>query len=254
MWTCSKRAALIDPARIGLSGLSDGSSTVQFALVNSHRFAVVSTTHCCMEPVGMASLLSGANIRHFQDEGYPTLASPNPEFWKPYSWTMNAQNLDVPILIQLPDHEYVTAMEAYAALMEHDKPVEMYVFPNEFHIKWQPAHRLAIYERNVGLVQLLAPGARGCEPGKAPAVRALACAHGAREEKPSEEKQLVRCRSLLRLRNAVSRLRSARCGSVIRKAATPCLLPECYRRSLRALLHCARFEIFASVRMCTASV
>jgi hypothetical protein len=25
----------------------------------------------------------------------------------------------------------------------------MVVFPNEYHVKWQPAHRLAIYNRNL---------------------------------------------------------------------------------------------------------
>lgn len=27
--------------------------------------------------------------------------------------------------------------------------VEMYVFPGEYHVKWQPIHHLNIYERNV---------------------------------------------------------------------------------------------------------
>ena len=82
---------LIDPARVGLSGLSDGSATVQFALVNSHRFAVVATTQCCMEPVGMASLMSGQNIRHFQEEGFPRLTAPDPSFWKPLRGSCRAR-------------------------------------------------------------------------------------------------------------------------------------------------------------------
>jgi hypothetical protein len=51
--------------------------------------------------------------------------------------------------MQLADREYLTAIDVYAALREQGKPVDMYVFPDEYHNKWQPAHRLAIYDRNL---------------------------------------------------------------------------------------------------------
>jgi len=53
------------------------------------------------------------------------------------------------ILMQLADEEYLLSLEAFQALREHNKSVEMYVFPKEHHIKWQPVHRFAIYNRNI---------------------------------------------------------------------------------------------------------
>ena len=35
------------------------------------------------------------------------------------------------------------------ALANAGKPVEMYRFPDEYHVKWQPAHRYAVYNRNI---------------------------------------------------------------------------------------------------------
>ncbi|MDQ2762378.1 MAG: peptidase, partial [Pseudomonadota bacterium] len=45
--------------------------------------------------------------------------------------------------------EYRGALASYTALREVGKPADLFVFPNEHHIKWQPAHRLAAYWRSL---------------------------------------------------------------------------------------------------------
>ena len=40
-------------------------------------------------------------------------------------------------------------LEPLVMLQTHGKPVEAYVFPDEYHVPWQPAHRLAMYRRNL---------------------------------------------------------------------------------------------------------
>ena len=62
---------------------------------------------------------------------------------------LNARAMTKPILMQLADEEYLLGLETFTALREAGQPVEMYVFPDEHHIKWQPEHRRAIYERNL---------------------------------------------------------------------------------------------------------
>jgi dipeptidyl aminopeptidase/acylaminoacyl peptidase len=62
---------------------------------------------------------------------------------------LNAGKMRTPLLMQLSDDEFIDSLETFTALREHDKPVELYVFRGEHHIKWQPVHRLAIYERNL---------------------------------------------------------------------------------------------------------
>ncbi len=81
--------------------------------------------------------------------GYPLATVDAPDFWRSMSLAHNAKAIDVPLLMQLSDDEHLLALEAYTALREHGRPVELHVFPDEHHIKWQPAHRMAIYQRNL---------------------------------------------------------------------------------------------------------
>lgn len=47
------------------------------------------------------------------------------------------------------DSEYLLTLPTFTALREAGAPVDLYVFPDEFHAKWQPAHRLAVWERTL---------------------------------------------------------------------------------------------------------
>ncbi len=51
--------------------------------------------------------------------------------------------------MQLAEDEYLGSLETAAALRQHHVPYALYVFPGEHHIKWQPVHRFAVYERNL---------------------------------------------------------------------------------------------------------
>jgi hypothetical protein len=57
--------------------------------------------------------------------------------------------MDTPLLMQISQFEMLPALATVNALSAHSKPVEMYVYPNEYHNKWQPSHRAMIYERAV---------------------------------------------------------------------------------------------------------
>ncbi len=140
---------IADPDRIGISGLSDGSSTVGFALINSRRFAAAAVSTCCLEPWTVNSTIGPAFARKMRQQGFPPATSDDRQFWQPGSMIRNASIIDTPLLMQLADREYLTAIDVFAALREQNKPVDMYVFPDEYHNKWQPLHRLAIYERNL---------------------------------------------------------------------------------------------------------
>ena len=139
----------IDPAAIGITGLSDGAVTAQYALLHSRRFKAAAIASCCDDP---ASAMSAAGLS-YRDAvlawGYAPPGSSDRAFWQPYSLARNAGRMRTPLLIQVPDAEYRLALETYSALQLHNAPVEMYVFPDEHHVKSHPAHRLAIYDRYV---------------------------------------------------------------------------------------------------------
>lgn len=138
----------IDPERIGITGMSDGATTTQFALNMTTRFKAAAISSCCDEPSGLFAV--GPAYRDaLLAWGYPAQSSNDHDFWKPMSLSRNAPAMRTPLLIQVPDAEYRGALEAVSALEQHGAPVEMYVFPDEYHVKAQPAHRDAIYHRAV---------------------------------------------------------------------------------------------------------
>lgn len=156
----------IDPSRIGISGLSDGASTIEFALVNSRRFAAVAMSTCC-DDLLTSTVLGGfawgeANRR----AGMPPSLDDDRAFWKPISLSVNARAIDTPILMQLADREALLGLPAIGALTEAGKPLDVFVFDDEYHNKWQPAHRLAVYDRGIDWFNFWLRNVRDSVPGK----------------------------------------------------------------------------------------
>jgi dipeptidyl aminopeptidase/acylaminoacyl peptidase len=143
------RQGFIDPQRVGITGLSDGAETVGFALVNSpSRYAAAAASALFWDPITFYLAgpkywpeLASYGLRHPDDRSRRQ--------WLGISVAMNAERIVTPLLLQVPDHEFMLQTEAFATLREHGRPVEMYVFPDEYHVKVKPLHRLHIYRRNL---------------------------------------------------------------------------------------------------------
>jgi dipeptidyl aminopeptidase/acylaminoacyl peptidase len=139
---------VVDPGRVGLTGLSDGAVTLQFALLHSSVFSAFATASCCMDRSAMAfTWQSMAGLYH--QAGWPLISDPATAFAKDFFLIPSACRIDAPLLIQSSDAEIASQLEVIAALRELGKPVDTYIFPGEYHVKWQPAHRAATYARYV---------------------------------------------------------------------------------------------------------
>lgn len=159
---------IADPSRVGITGLSDGSTTVRFAMINSQLFKAAAISTCCLEPITTMTYGGIAFADYMMKQGYPSLLRDDRAFWQPMSIRLNAERIDVPVLMQLNDDDgHLLALEAFEALRQAGKPVEMYVFPDEFHYKWQPRHRLAIYERSLDWFDFWLNGREDSAPAKA---------------------------------------------------------------------------------------
>jgi len=158
----------VDGERMGISGFSDGSSTVQWALINASLFKAASLGHCC---AGMNAYLLAAGPEFAQasrEAGRGFYFEPGAQgVWKPLSLALNAESVDIPILIQTNDSEYEGGLDVVAKFKYLGKPIELYVFEDETHVKWQPAHRLAVYERTVEWFQFWLMNTVDCNPAKA---------------------------------------------------------------------------------------
>lgn len=157
---------VVDAQRIGITGQSDGSSAVRFALLNSSLFTVAAISSCCEDETSLMTTY-GADWRAYMHRiGYPLLTEDGSRFWADYSLRRNAERMKTPLLMQLADNEYLSSLESYVALSEQKAPVEMYVFPDEYHQLWQPAHRHAVYTRSLDWFGFWLNGIEDSDPSK----------------------------------------------------------------------------------------
>ncbi|WP_172451747.1 Atxe2 family lasso peptide isopeptidase [Sphingobium sp. SA916] len=139
---------MVNQKHIGITGLSDGSSTVQFAALHSDLFTAGAVASCCWD-TSQDAIFGPETAAMLNRIGWPKFIDDNRALWSKVSLAQNPRKMRFPLLLNSPDDEYLSTLQGYTALRQADMPVDMFVFPDEHHIKWQPAHRLAVYERSL---------------------------------------------------------------------------------------------------------
>jgi len=145
----ASETGFVDTERVGLTGYSQGMEIVAYAVSHSRRFTAVSGAAGDTSPY-FYYMASNSVKEHFSAEGlggWPEGAARLN--WKESAPDLNADGIDVPILNNDPDSEFLEDLALYTSLRELGKPVELFVYPNELHHVNQPKHRYEIYERNV---------------------------------------------------------------------------------------------------------
>jgi len=111
--------------------------------------------------------------------------------WQRFSAALNAEHIHAPLLMQSAQLEQPGAMELFTRLADLGKPVEAIVYADEFHQKYQPRHRLAVYQRNLDWFDFWLRGVEDPDPSKTAQYvrwRALRRQHDAdlaQEQKPA---------------------------------------------------------------------
>lgn len=143
------KSGAVDSTRMGISGFSDGMSTVQWALINSELFKVATIGSCCEDLFAYAFSAGPRFGRLIRTPGYRFFETGSEERWKPMSLILNVDNVRTPILAQVSDSEFESGLDVVTTYQLRGRPFELHVFEDETHVKWQPAHRQAIYRRTV---------------------------------------------------------------------------------------------------------
>lgn len=145
------RRGLIDPQKVGMGGISFGSETTMWLARNSNLLAAASIASLQMSPTYYWFNGMPGRDNHSMVEAAWGLRSPEetPDRWRTVSPTYEIDRIRTPLLMQFPEQEYRTEMEFLTRLSMTSTPVEMFVFPDESHVKIQPRHKLAAYERNL---------------------------------------------------------------------------------------------------------
>lgn len=139
----------LDNSHFAITGLSDGASASTYALIHSKIFSLALLSTCCEDPQITMTSIGPSYERKLETRGYEFQFEENWPGWKRSSLAMNAERICARIVIQAADREARMALASYASLRRAGVDIEMFVFPDEHHIKWQPAHRMAIYQRSL---------------------------------------------------------------------------------------------------------
>jgi len=143
------KEGVIDPGRVGVNGHSYGTEIAMYAYWKSSIFRTVSATTGSWEPMlypmvglGFAELLRDRGFPDPKDDtGY--------EQWKRISAGLNARSTLPPLLWQSPDSERQMCAEAWLRLRQAGAQVEWIEYPDEDHVKHNPADMWWVEQRNL---------------------------------------------------------------------------------------------------------
>ena len=139
----------VDESRVGMGGLSQGAFSTLYALQKHDRLsaATVSTPGWSQLDVYLETSYGAATAKRV---GIGSPKRPEAiEYWAGIDLADHLDTIEAPILMHLADRETAGVMRLQRRLSDARKPYEAFIFQDEHHQKWQPAHRYAIYNRNL---------------------------------------------------------------------------------------------------------
>ena len=169
-----------------MGGLSFGSEVAMYVAMNSTLLSAVSISSLQLEPAGYwTSAMPGSDQPYYYGKVWG-LGPPEQTAaaWRRVTPVFNVRRIRAPVLFQLPEQEARKIPELYARLSSAGTPTELFAFPDEAHVKLQPRHRLAVYDRNLDWFRYWLQNVRDPNPSKADQYRRWDLLRQRREANP----------------------------------------------------------------------
>ena len=161
------KMGVADTRKVGLSGYSRGTEIVSYAITHTKLFRAVSGAAGDYSPYSYYMTSKSVQDSVFSRDGlggWPEGKS-NAN-WRRLAPELNADRIDVPVLNNDPDSEFLQDLALYTSLRDLGKPVELFIYPNELHHVNQPKHRYQIYERNLDWFRFWLKSEESLDPAK----------------------------------------------------------------------------------------
>lgn len=157
----------IDRSRVGMGGLSLGAEATIWTTMNSKILRAVSVSTPVISPALFDSFGLWEDTHLSRMKKYWQLGTPEqtPERWRRISPSFDIGRVSAPVLMQMSEQEYRFSLD-YAISMIRAHRADVYVFPHEPHQKFQPRHKLAVYERNLDWFRFWLQGFEDADPTK----------------------------------------------------------------------------------------
>lgn len=142
---------LIDPKRVGISGLSYGAGLTYRAITETNAFAAAAVgSPPATDPIYYFLGGSGRGREVLGMYGIDSNPTAEPgAAWHEASYALRVNRIHAPLLMNLSDTEYALGTQLYFSLRDAGRDASLFVYPGEGHVKSSPRHRLALYVRNV---------------------------------------------------------------------------------------------------------
>lgn len=149
---------LVDAERIGITGMSDGTETLFYMLLNSRRrFAAAVTSSSPPDPSTWMLLSADFRARRTRHGVMSPWSDADPQwvaYWRRLSPIHHMERMRTPILFNLSETETLPVMPLVARLQERGAPHDLYVYPGAYHNKWRPAQNRAAQMRATAWLDL----------------------------------------------------------------------------------------------------
>jgi len=157
----------VDCTRVGMGGLSFGSEVTLWTAMRTKLLAAASVSSPSLSSTYyLFNSFTGTKFTEIlkRNWGLGTLEE-TPDRWHELAPEFNVKAVTAPVLFQMSEQEYLFALDYATAMIKKDM-ADLYVFPNEPHQKFQPRHKLAVYERNLDWFRFWLQRFRDQDPSK----------------------------------------------------------------------------------------
>lgn len=143
------KRGFVDPARVGIGGVSQGTLTPLYMLIKHDRIAAISISAGSWGPEEYYWATRKARAG-MSNDWRPSPATPaGREYWQRLDIAEHIDEVEAPVLMHHALGETHMALRFMRHLADAGKPYDAYIYTNEFHVKWQPAHLRSIQHRNL---------------------------------------------------------------------------------------------------------
>lgn len=154
---------IVDPSRVGITGLSYGAEIAMYAYWNWPGLAAVSSSYSWATSSPL--FVGPSRARALTDRGLPSWE--DAAGWRAFDAGLHANRNLPPLLMQTTDGESNLATPTWTRLRLSQARVERYEYAGEFHVKINPATKWWVYHRNLDWFRFWLLGYEDPDPSKA---------------------------------------------------------------------------------------
>jgi hypothetical protein len=161
------RENIVNPQRVGLTGLSFGAEIAMYAYWRMENLRAVSAASDIGWTPSMYFMAGPAASLRNDDLGFPEPNDGAYKLWKTFDAGLNAHPTMPPLLWQTADAERNAEIETWTRLRRSGAQVEWLEYPAEGHVKRGPANKWWVNQRNLDWFLFWLKDEEGTDPIKA---------------------------------------------------------------------------------------